>query len=414
MVYDRRFAAQQYQTIPIIHAADLIRAAKVAGGKLIAVTAGTAAAAPNALAFGTFCHLADVLGQPFKGGIFVAAKVYQAVAVADHALPIILVQALNLAFGLQNNITADIAAAAYSQNVLEIGRQGDIGKLVHHKSNMDRQRAVKLRLRIRQPEKLVKKLGVQHRDEEVIGFVIVRDDTENHTLFQPQTRQEHGVGVGHFGKLRGIEHIQVGRSGDQHRLQRFGGAQLKAVELQHCRMQRVTLLQLIKKHLQGIRPHVALFHLTVLDHVHQGGKVLLRYRRFVNEIQDQRGNQQHRGIVPEFIAAAGRGVLGFCIVDDGICQLNGIFIGVDVMHGVIVPFEMHKVDHCDRNAQRFIKPAKRAHKLALGVQKQIRAAGLHGIRLYIKSGLAAAGAADDHHIQIVPVCMAVCAESDIL
>ena len=134
-------------------------------------------------------------------------------------------------------------------------------------------------------------------------------------------------------------------------------------------MQRVTLLQLIKKHLQGIRPHVALFHLTVLDHVHQGGKVLLRYRRFVNEIQDQRGNQQHRGIVPEFVAAAGQGILGLGVVDDGIRQLNGIFIRVDVVHGVIVPFEMHKVDHCDRNAQGFIKPAKRAHKLALGVQK---------------------------------------------
>ena len=275
---------------------------------------------------------------------------------------------MNLAFGLQNNVTADIAAAAYSQNILEIGRQGDIGELVHHKSHMDRQCAVKLRLRIRQPEKLVKKLSVQHRDEEVKGFVIVRDNTENHTLFQPQTRQEHGVGVGHFGKLRGVEHIQVGGSGNQHRLQRFGGAQLKAVELQHCRMQRVTLLQLIKQHLQGIRPHVALFHLTVLDHVHQGGKVLLRYRRFVNEIQDQRGNQQHGGIVPEFIATAG-GVLGLCVVDDGIGQLNGIFIGVDVVHGIVVPFEMHKIDHSDRNSQRFIKPTKRAHKLALRVQK---------------------------------------------
>ena len=258
---------------------------------------------------------------------------------------------MNLAFGLQNNITADIAAAADGKDVLEIGRQGDIGKLVHHKSDMDRQCAVKLRLRIRQPEKLVKKLGVQHRDEEVIGFIIVWDDTENHTLFQPQTRQEHGVGVGHFGKLRGVEHIQVGGSGDQHRLQRFGGAQLKAVELQNCRMQRVTLLQLIKKHLQWIRPHVTLFHLTVLDHVHQGGKVLLRYRRFVNEIQDQRGNQQHRGIVPEFVATAGRGILGLGVVDDGIRQFNGIFIGIDVMHGVVVPFEMHKVDHCDRNSK---------------------------------------------------------------
>ena len=48
VVYNRRFAAQQYQTIPIIHAVDLIRAAKVAGGKLIAVTAGTAAATPLA------------------------------------------------------------------------------------------------------------------------------------------------------------------------------------------------------------------------------------------------------------------------------------------------------------------------------------------------------------------------------
>lgn len=129
-------------------------------------------------------------------------------------------------------------------------------------------------------------------------------------------------------------HIQVGGSGDQHRLQRFSGAQLKAVELQHCRMQRVALLQLIKEHFQGIRFHVALFHLTVLDHVHQGGKVLLIYRRFVNEIQDQRGNQQYGGIVPEFIAAAGRGILGLGVVDDGIRQLNGIFIRVDVVHGV--------------------------------------------------------------------------------
>ena len=74
---------------------------------------------------------------------------------------------------LQNNVTADIAAAAYGQNVFEVFGQGNICKLIHHQPHMNRQRTVVFRRGIGQPKKLVEKLRVEHGGDEIKSCVIV-------------------------------------------------------------------------------------------------------------------------------------------------------------------------------------------------------------------------------------------------
>ena len=202
----------------------------------------------NAVRYRPFRFFAQNFGQVFKSPVFIAAEVQQGIAVAHNALPIVLEQTFQLRDALQDDVAADIAAAAHRKDFFEIFGERHIGELVHHQTHMNRQGSFVGRIGIRQPEQLVKNLGVEHGNEEVVGFVIIRDDTEDHPLLQAQLRQEGLVSSGHIRKPLRVEHIQVRSSRDQHRLQRLCTAKLKALILQYCRMFRVLILQFIEKH----------------------------------------------------------------------------------------------------------------------------------------------------------------------
>ena len=83
---------------------------------------------------------------------------------------------------------------------------------------MNRQRTVVFRRGIGQPKKLVEKLRVEHGGDEIKSRVIVGQHNEQRPLLQPHTRQEHFITRSHFRKLTAVEHIKIGRSGNQNRL----------------------------------------------------------------------------------------------------------------------------------------------------------------------------------------------------
>ena len=112
-------------------------------------------------------------------------------------------------------------------------------------------------------------------------------------MLQPHARQEHFIARSHLRKLAAVEHIEVGGCGDKNRLQRLFRAKHKRFELQYSRVLRVTTLQFTEQHHQGILDHFIFTYLAIQNHVHQCGKILLAGGRFIHEIENQRGDQQH-------------------------------------------------------------------------------------------------------------------------
>ena len=111
--------------------------------------------------------------------------------------------------------------------------------------------------------------------------------------------------------------------------------------------------------------------------------------------------------------AAG-GILGFGVVDNGERQLDGVLIGFEVGHRIVMALKMHKVQYHHMDAFHFHNSAKGARQLPFGVQKKIRANQLQRVGLHIKACLAAARSADYDNVEIMFMRVAVGAEAYIL
>ena len=133
-------------------------------------------------------------------------------------------------------------------------------------------------------------------------------------------------------------------------------------------MLRVAALQFSKQHHQGVLDHFIFADLAIQNHIHQCGKILLTGGGFVHEIENQCRDQQHRRIIPKLITAAG-GILGFGVVDNGERQLDGVLIGFEIGHRIVMALKMHKVKHRHTNTVHFHNPTLCTQKFPLGVQK---------------------------------------------
>ena len=133
-------------------------------------------------------------------------------------------------------------------------------------------------------------------------------------------------------------------------------------------MLRVAALQFSKQHHQGVLNHFIFADLAVQNHVHQRREILLTGGRFVHEIENQRGDQQHRGIIPKLITAAG-GIFGLRIVDNRKGQLDSVLVSFKIGHRIVMALKMHKVKHGHMNTFCFHDSAEGACQLPLGVQK---------------------------------------------
>ena len=87
---------------------------------------------------------------------------------------------------------------------------------------------------------------------------------------------------------------------------------------------------------------------------------------------------------------------------------------LQVRYRIVMSAEMHKVNDRYGDAVFLHSTAEGIGQLPLGVQKEVGAAALQGIRLYKEAGLTAAGTADHNNVQIPLVLVGIIAEADIL
>ena len=120
--------------------------------------------------------LAQHFRQVFQGGGFGAAQKYLAVHVAYNGICVVLVDGFQLATSLQYQTGRDLTAADGGHQLFQIGNLSNVGALVDEAPHMDGQLAAVYIICFVAQE--VKKLGVDHADEEVEGGIRVRHDEE--------------------------------------------------------------------------------------------------------------------------------------------------------------------------------------------------------------------------------------------
>ena len=87
---------------------------------------------------------------------------------------------------------------------------------------------------------------------------------------------------------------------------------------------------------------------------------------------------------------------------------------LQVRYRIVMSAEMHKVNDRHGDAVFLHSTAEGIGQLPLGVQKEVGAAALQGIRFYKEAGLTAAGATDHDRVQVALVPIGIIAEADIL
>ena len=238
-------------------------------------------------------------------GLLVAAEIDKGIRISDDALPCVLEQRLELRNVLQDDRCHDITGAHGRLEAFITVRQADVGKLVEHEAHGNGQRAAVYLVCL--IVKLLKRLGVEHPDEEVQGYVVaVRDDAENGLLalaqlFQLQLvvrRDPLYLRQGKRGETHG------GADEDAHR--RLAGGLFENLVLPHGDMIRVFFLQRLKQKIQrGNMIAVALLRRAVLQHGQHHFHCLILRRGLMEKIEHERAVQRRLAFLPKGVVAVG-------------------------------------------------------------------------------------------------------------
>ena len=151
--------------------------------------------------------------QVFQGGGFGAAQKYLAVHVAHDGVRIVLVDGLQLASRLQNKASGDFTAADGRHQLFQIGDLPDVGTLVNETPYMDGQLAAVYIICFVAQE--VKKLGVDHADEEIKGGIRVRHNEEQRRFLIAQRVQLQFIIHGEVTQLLDVEGRKPGTAGNE-------------------------------------------------------------------------------------------------------------------------------------------------------------------------------------------------------
>ena len=354
--------------------------------------------------------LAHELGNVFVGGLFVASEVDEGIAVAHQGFPTVLEQSFQLGHVLDDDGHGDFPAAHGGQQLFKIVRQGDVGKLVHQEMHMDRQPAAVLP--VGQVVELLESLGVEHPDQVVKGGVVVGDAAVHHGLSFADGRYVHLVKVRHARHLGQVEGRQPDAHGHEDGLRRFARRHLEDAVLLHSDVVGVAHLQILEQQVEVVDV-VLVFFLDIrsLQHLHDRRKVALVLGRAVNEKQDQGFQQGRLRLLPEGVVVAG--VLRRGVLDEIRHQPQHVVVSFDVLQGIVAPGLIHvdEIDHLHVVAEALHQLAGVPADLALRVGDDERGVALKHIGLGVEAGLARAGAADDQHVQVAAVRVAVQAEA---
>lgn len=256
--------------------------------------------------------------------------------------------------------------------------------------------------------------GEYQSNHKVKGIVVVGDNAEDGAFLHAQLRQEHFIGGNHLGKRRRLQHMQIGYRRDHNAGQGFRAAELEQTVLQHSRVMRVALFQFTEQNIHTVFVVAVLADLAFQNHIHHRVEVALIQRGFVQDIQNQRCQKHNSALVPELVFPAGGCRVLFGVEHQRIGKLHSVLIGFQIRYRIVMPAKMHKVNDRYGDAVFFHSTAEGIGQLPLGVQKEVGAAALQGIRFYKEAGLTAAGTADHDRVQVALVPIGIIAEADIL
>ena len=110
---------------------------------------------------------------------------------------------------------------------------------------------------------------------------------------------------------------------------------------------RLPFCQLLKHQIDGIfEVLVVLPHLHGVDHLDEGGEVLLLHRRFVVDIPDERRVEQRLRLAPEVVAGF---PVPLRVGNEGCDQLQNVLFRVEIREGVVVMglLEVDRVQYLD-------------------------------------------------------------------
>ena len=143
-------------------------------------------------------------------------------------------------------------------------------------------------LKVRFPVELLKKLGVEHSDDEVVRAVAVRDHRKDGGFPLPNFSQLHFIRLGDARQRSQVELFQMGDQGDLNGFQGLAAAGVVAFVVSHGDMLRVFPLQPLEQLVQsGDIFLVVLLYVPGPDHIHDHREVLLLRGCLVVEIGDK-------------------------------------------------------------------------------------------------------------------------------
>ena len=140
-IHDRACTADEQQRIAVVQLSHLVRCQQLAPGHLEIGRVGTRFAFRLSVRFGINCGFAKHFGDIFVRTGLVTAKIQNGITVAWNCLPAILIQFFDLRHVLNDNACRD-GTRAHGCKLAGEAWQRHGCKLIQHKANVARQRAV--------------------------------------------------------------------------------------------------------------------------------------------------------------------------------------------------------------------------------------------------------------------------------
>ena len=258
-------------------------------------------------------------------------------------------------------------------------------------------------------------LGIKQTYQEVIGIVIVRDNSVQGTFLLSQRVQIHIVVVRDGPDLGQVKGGQTHSGGHKDALGSLARRHLKDLILPDGDAVRLLPFNGAEQQIQRRDVVlVVLFYLRVFQHPHDHGKVLLGLRRLLKQHEDDGLQQRRFGLGPERIRLMA--VLGCCGLNEVIDKPQGILLVPDIAEGVVSVrlLQIDKVQHPHIVALAFEVAAGGSQHLHFGIGDHIVGVGLQNVRQDIAAGLGRAAAADDQYVEGPAVLVGIQPQTDIL
>ena len=234
------------------------------------------------------------------------------------------------------------------------------------------------------------------------------------------------IGHGQPGNLRQVEGSQPDPDTHQYGLGGFAGGLLVNAILLDRNAFRVTHGQTLEEDIQRrLEVFILLFDLSTAQEFHDHAEVLFLRRGLMQQVQHEGLKQRSLGFFPKRVGALCVGRCG--VLNEVGDQLQHILVIPHIPKGVITEgrIRVKQIEHPHLISHSFEKATRLAQDLSLGIGDYHRAAstqstfadgqtpGLQHIGHRIGTGLAGTCAADDQHVGVVFMLIAVHPDAEV-